>query len=59
MGQPRPPEPPTPADATTFWRAAYAAGYTAEAAKGYIVKAEGDWGRALAMLSGNGQGGGR
>ena len=47
---PAPAEPAAPADATTFWRAAYAAGIAQEAAKGYVTQAAGDWGRALAML---------
>ena len=46
------PWPAKPADATTFWRTAYGLGYTQEAAKGCIVQAGGDWGRALAMLNG-------
>jgi len=54
-----PDEPPVQVTATDFWRAAYGMGFTQEAAKGYIVKANGDWGQALALLLGNGQGGGR
>ena len=52
IDQNRPPEPPAQADATTFWTAAYSAGYTQGAANGCVVKAGGDWGRALAMLNG-------
>ncbi len=44
--------PTKPADATTFWRAAYSAGFTQGAANGCVVKAGGDWGRTLAMLNG-------
>jgi len=53
--EPEPTEPPPPADATTFWRAVYAAGLGQVDGTAIVRQAAGDWGKALAMLlQGNG-----